>query len=145
MMTLRALSRYALLFGIVIALAASCRSSSNGDTAPPTAAASVTRLSPEAFRDAIAAGGGFVVNVHVPYEGEIAGTDAFVPYNAIAARAAELPQDKNAPLLVYCRSGRMSAMAIPALQQLGYTRILELTGGMDAWRAAGLPIVDRPS
>ena len=81
------------------------------------------------------------MNVHVPYEGEIEGTDAFVPFDQISENAAKFPEDKDAPLYIYCRSGRMSAEATPALQELGYTNIIDLDGGMNAWRGAGLPIL----
>ena len=37
----------------------------------------------------------------------------------------------------YCKSGRMSAEAAATLQELGYTDIVELSGGMDAWIADG--------
>jgi len=37
----------------------------------------------------------------------------------------------------------MSALAAPDLQRLGYTNIIDLKGGMQAWVDAGLPLVDR--
>lgn len=76
-----------------------------------------------------------VINVHVPYEGEIAGTDLFMPFDQIDAAA--LPADRDTPLVVYCRSGSMSATAVLELVALGYTNIVELAGGMNAWTAAG--------
>jgi rhodanese-related sulfurtransferase len=134
----------------VALIAAGCGGNAADDAAPtPTVAAPIptgspagaaTQLDAAAFRDAIAAGDAFVVNVHIPYEGELPGTDAFVPYNAIEQDAGELPEDKATTLYVYCRSGRMSAQAIPALQRLGYSNIVELRGGMDAWREAGFAI-----
>lgn len=145
-MKLRRCVVFVPLAAAVITLAAACQSSSTENVTPsPTAAASVRQLGPNEFRDAMAAESGFVLNVHTPYEGEIDGTDGFIPFDAITERAAELPQDKDEPIFVYCRSGRMSAQAIPALQQLGYTRIIELAGGMNAWREAGLPIMEQSS
>jgi rhodanese-related sulfurtransferase len=83
----------------------------------------------------------FVLNVHTPYEGEIAGTDAFIEdWDNIAAHVDQLPADKNTPLLVYCRSDRMSSSSVQQLHELGYTNINHLVGGMNAWKAAGLPI-----
>ncbi|MEO7230972.1 MAG: rhodanese-like domain-containing protein [Candidatus Limnocylindrales bacterium] len=80
------------------------------------------------------------VNVHVPYEGEIAGTDAFIPYDQVATRLSELPAGKEAKILVYCRSGRMSTIAAQTLVGLGYTNVWELDGGFDAWQAADFPL-----
>lgn len=83
----------------------------------------------------------FVLNVHAPYDGEIAGTDAFIEdWERIADHVGVLPDDKETPLLVYCRSGRMSSSAVAQLQALGYTNIKHLVGGMNAWSEAGLPI-----
>ncbi len=103
----------------------------------------VTLLAPEEYQAAIASGDVFVVNVHIPYEGDIEGTDAFIPFDDIASHADELPADKDAPLYIYCRSGRMSAEATPDLQALGYTNIIDLDGGMEAWELAGFGLVQR--
>ena len=80
------------------------------------------------------------VNVHIPYEGEIAKTDAFVPYNDIEKNLDKLPADKNAKIILYCRSGRMSTLAAETLVRLGYTNVWNVEGGMVAWETLGLPL-----
>lgn len=82
----------------------------------------------------------FVVNVHIPYAGEIEGTDAFVAFDEVSDRLKEFPSDRSTPILLYCRSGRMSAEAGHALLEAGFTHVLDLDGGMVAWEAAGLPV-----
>lgn len=77
-----------------------------------------------------------IVNVHIPYEGEVAETDIYIPYNDIEALASALP-DKNAPIILYCRSGRMSEEAVRALAELGYTQVWDVPGGMNAWHESG--------
>ena len=78
-----------------------------------------------------------LINVHIPYAGEIAGTDLFLPFNEVEANARKLPADKSARLVVYCLSGPMSDLAARALVTLGYTDVWNLDGGMVAWTEAG--------
>ncbi len=85
-----------------------------------------------------------LVNVHIPYEGEIAGTDLFIPYDEIEKNLSKLPADKNARIVIYCRSGRMSAIAATNLTHLGYTNIRDVEGGMVAWEKQGYPLVQTP-
>ncbi len=81
------------------------------------------------------------VNVHIPYTGEIEKTDAFIPYNEIEQSLSKFPADKNAKILLYCQSGRMSAIAAEALVKLGYSNVWNLEGGMSAWASAGYPLI----
>ncbi len=85
-----------------------------------------------------------LLNVKTPYIGEIAGTDLYIPYDQVAARAAELPADKTAKIVVYCRSGHESAIAAQTLIDLGYTNIDNLDGGMTAWTDSGRSLVQLP-
>ena len=77
-----------------------------------------------------------VINVHVPYQGHIAGTDDFVDYAQILDFDG-LPADLDDPVVVYCRSGNMSAHAANDLAAAGYTNVIDLSGGMNAWEASG--------
>lgn len=83
------------------------------------------------------------VNVHIPYEGEIEKTDVFVPYNEIEKNLDKLPKDKGAKIVLYCMSGRMSAIAAETLTSLGYSNLFDLSGGMAAWRDAGYQVIKR--
>lgn len=81
-----------------------------------------------------------LVNVHIPYEGELPQTDLFIPYNEILQHLDQLP-GKDDPIVLYCRSGSMSTSAADALVQEGYTQVMELDGGMRAWEAAGYELI----
>ena len=79
------------------------------------------------------------INVHIPFEGNIADTDLSIPYDQITepANLSQLPADKNDKIVLYCRSGRMSAIAAEELVKLGYTNIWNLKCGMLEWEKAG--------
>jgi len=63
-----------------------------------------------------------------------------LPLARIDEGAGELAKKKERPLIVYCDSGERSAKAAAALKRQGFTRVTALSGGLDAWRQAGLPV-----
>ena len=48
--------------------------------------------------------------------------------------------DKNTPLVLYCGGGYRSALAADNLQQMGYTNVLSLAGGIRGWVREGHPV-----
>jgi rhodanese-related sulfurtransferase len=85
-----------------------------------------------------------LINVHVPYEGEIPETDLLVPFNALNQHKNELPNDKDVKIVVYCMTGPMGDIAAKKLLQMEYTRVIHFPGGMKAWRKTGRPLLFRP-
>ncbi len=85
-----------------------------------------------------------LINVHIPYEGEIPGTDLFIPFNAIDEHKNELPDDRAAKIVVYCMTGRMGDIAAEKLVSMGYTRVIHFQGGMKAWKETGKTLRFQP-
>ena len=63
-----------------------------------------------------------------------------VPMSRISQHAASLPTDKT--IICVCHVGVRSAAVAAALNRAGWTA-RNLAGGMEAWAAAGLPVVDQ--
>ena len=126
---------------LVVAVIAYATLAMPGMDHSPTASmgSMVVAVGVEDFAARLRAPSAFVINVHVPDEGTIEGTDARIPYDRIAGHD-QLPTDKGQPILLYCKTGRMSATAATALMESGYTDVVHLDGGMDAWRDSGRPL-----
>jgi rhodanese-related sulfurtransferase len=75
---------------------------------------------------------------HEYASGRLAGAE-LIPVQEIDDRLSEI--DERRPVLLYCRTGHRSAYALKILREIGYAEAEHLQGGINAWRAAGLPIV----
>lgn len=136
----------------LLALLAACSSTEDDDKLRPTRSmnevptvAGVYRtLTIDEFADIVTnhADEYQIINVHIPYAGEVENTDAQIPYNDLDALMSALP-DKNAPIILYCRSGRMSQEAALALIERGYTQVWDVPGGMVDWEASGRTLIYR--
>lgn len=56
-----------------------------------------------------------------------------------ADQLAEL--DPDVPYLLYCRSGNRSGQTLAMMEDLGFTDVADVDGGINAWGEAGLPTV----
>jgi rhodanese-related sulfurtransferase len=70
--------------------------------------------------------------------GHIAGA-MNLPLDELPARLPALARDAR-PVVVVCKTDRRSSMAARQLQEVGISDVSVLKGGMDAWRALGLPV-----
>src|SRR5215216_853064 len=80
------------------------------------------------------------INVHIPFAGNIANTDVSIPYDQMEQNLSRLPADKNAKIVLYCRSGHMGQIAAEKLVSLGYTNVGNLKGGMIDWEKEGFDL-----
>ena len=110
-----------------------------------TASATIETISPTAAADLVAEApeGLVILDVRTPQEfadGHLAGA-VNLDYQA-AGFADDLGTlDRNAPYLLYCRSGNRSAQARELMRDLGFTEVYEIDGGINAWSQAGLVVV----
>jgi rhodanese-related sulfurtransferase len=81
-----------------------------------------------------------LINVHIPFAGNIPNTDLSIPYNEIQQNRSHFPENNSAKIVLYCSSGRMSQIAAEELVSLGYTSIWNLEGGMVDWERAGFDL-----
>ncbi len=87
----------------------------------------------------------FLLDVREPWEysgprGRHAPGAVLVPLGELPSRLGDLPQQKDAEMLVICRSGQRSARATLFLIEQGYRRVFNVASGTDGWEASGLPV-----
>ncbi len=73
-------------------------------------------------------------------EGHIPGA-VFVPRGNLESRIESVETDRDRPIVVYCAVGSRSAFATKSLQELGYTSVVNLTGGYTDWKRNGFDTV----
>jgi rhodanese-related sulfurtransferase len=72
-------------------------------------------------------------------DGHIPGS-YLIPVQELEQRLDEISQYRNGKVFVYCRSGNRSMTAASILEENGFTDIVNLSGGIRDWQAAGLPV-----
>lgn len=142
-------SRELMLVSLLIsALLAACAAPST--SAPPASVGApvnveggaYTNVVPSELSEMLKQKDFLFVNTHIPYEGEIEQTDAFIAFEENGPqRVSEYPVDRSARIVLYCRSGRMSAIVAEELMKAGYTNVWNLDGGMIEWKKAGYTVI----
>lgn len=111
-------------------------------TTPAPAAIAAAPMSQEALLEHLSGHPDhlFVLDVRTPQEYAEAHVPGAVnvPYDQLASRLAEVPQDKD--VVLYCKSGRRAGIAADVLAANGYTRLSHLEGDMSAWVEKGRPV-----
>ena len=108
------------------------------------ATARVGQIDAEGVARRLAAGTAYVIDVRSAAEwqaGHIPGAH-HIPLGELPHKASTVPRDR--PVVVHCQGGARSAIAASLLQAQGVSDVLNLAGGFNEWRAAGLPIEEQP-
>ncbi|WP_310378952.1 rhodanese-like domain-containing protein [Flavobacterium sp.] len=121
-----------IAMALIIFLVLSCngQTSKNIKTIDPTAFAKKINETPKAQ----------ILDVRTPeeFESEHIDNAINVNWNGTDFDAKANTYDKSKPVFVYCKIGGRSAKAAAKLEELGFTTIYELQGGIMKWNAAGL-------
>ena len=89
----------------------------------------------------------YVIDVRTEPEfsqAHLAFTDDLIPFTAIEQHLDRLPQDKNAEMYMFCRSGRRSKIVTELLVSRGYTNVHNVEGGIIAWQSSGYDVAVGP-
>jgi rhodanese-related sulfurtransferase len=126
-------------------------------TTPKTAAELVSEakqrienLTPDQVAAEVDRGQALLVDLREPEEraptgvipGAVPAPRGMLEFYADPASAYHRPDfDPSRRTILYCASGGRSALAVEALQQLGYSNIAHLDGGLKAWTARGHAVI----
>ena len=65
-----------------------------------------------------------------------------IPVSDLDSKIGQLLQYNDTEIIVYCKTGTMSAQAALLLESsYGFTKVFNLSGGFDAWESAGFSII----
>lgn len=67
-----------------------------------------------------------------------------IPHTEMMASLDLLPEDRNTPIFLICRSGNRSGKVARQLTDLGYRQVFNVAGGMIAWVDLGYPTESGP-
>lgn len=121
-----------------------CGQSSNSTEASASQSEGVVmHVNASEFASMMAEEPGLLIDVRTPGEyasGHLEGS-TLIDYmgEGFEGKLAEL--DKDQTVYVYCRSGGRSGNSARAMKEMGFTKVVDLSGGISAWEAAGNPVV----
>ena len=142
------MKRKSLILSLIILAAVVLSACGGGDGAPgkeiKVDGGSYRDITPAELKEMLDSKDFFFVDVHIPYAGEIAGTDLTVSYLEVEQNISQFPQDKGAKIVLYCLNDPMSVYAAEIMVGLGYTNIWNLDKGMVEWEQQGYQLINKP-
>ena len=97
-------------------------------------------LTPAQLNAALATKDFLLIDVHIPHDVVVPGTDTRIAFNDVDGLAAYIGASLDRKVVLTCMSGGMSKSAGDALVARGYRSVSHLFGGMTAWVGAGYPV-----
>ncbi|WP_223277522.1 rhodanese-like domain-containing protein [Phaeocystidibacter luteus] len=102
-------------------------------------ATEVIHVGPVEFEQLMADEPGLLIDVRTPGEyagGHLEGSQ-LIDYNGESFRSKIDALDKDQTVYVYCRSGGRSGRSANMMRDMGFTKVVDLSGGIMAWQDAG--------
>ena len=110
------------------------------------AKAQITEVTPQAVKADLDAGKAIVlldVRDSVEFDAGHLPKAVNISRGLLEFKAGRMLPDKNANIVVYCRTDARSALATAVMQEMGYTNVKNMLGAFKAWGLAGYPIYNR--
>jgi molybdopterin/thiamine biosynthesis adenylyltransferase/rhodanese-related sulfurtransferase len=110
----------------------------NASTTCATSPDDMDSITTAELRDLLESGlKGLLIDVREPHEHAIANIEGarLIPLATLEGELANLPKDQD--IYVHCKSGMRSARAVNLLRANGFTRVINVSGGIDAWLKGG--------
>ena len=110
------------------------------------AKAGIVEVTPQQVKADMDAGKQFIlVDVRTPEEFEVGHLPRamHISRGLLEFKIGAMIPDKNANIIMYCRTGARSALTTARLQEMGYTNVKNMDGAFKAWGEAGYPIYNR--
>ncbi len=139
--------RFVTILALSIVLFVGCNPAERKTTDSPVVVktSGVSEISPAAAQPAVEAAYSQFIDVRTPEE--YAAGHAYrarsIPLDTLAANLDKL--EKNEPVYIICRTDNRSRQAAKILVDAGFSQAIVITGGTEAWTAAGLPMGGPPS
>ena len=88
----------------------------------------------------------YLLDVRTPQEfrnERLAFADANIPYDQLQNQRDKLPADTMTTVYLFCRTGRRSGIAAGILPKFGYHNVINIEGGINAWKHAGYQTISQ--
>lgn len=112
------------------------------ESACPAGELSVTNITPDDLAEMMESKDFELINVHIPYAGEIEGTDIHISYKKVDEIEEHVGGDVTAKMVLYCLTGPMSEIAAEELVEKGYCNVYDMPAGMVGWEDAGYEVIE---
>ena len=133
-----------LAMPVVVIILSACQSGEKIGSEVTTESGSYRTVSAAELQTMLETKDFFMVNVHIPWQGDIPQTDLQLAYGQIEQNLDQLPTAKDAKIMVYCLTSGMAKKAAATLLEQGFTNLWMLDGGTTAWQEAGFSLEGTP-